>query len=319
MKFKFILLFLFIILFDFILNILPTIKEQKNYRKIHCFYKNDLFLCPDKTYTFTRKDNQKWTVSTNAYGERISKSTDKNQEYEKEIWFMGDSISFGYLVNNEDTAPYLLNQILNIPTRNLGVDSIGTIGIVNRLNKALEDHPNTQIQTLIWIYNTSDFTDDLKELHRNNIKKHIFYLHYNLAKISNIYNGLLLLKKTSQQESIIPETTIVDPTILNFEHITYKNIKNLYHFINTEKRIKNFLILVYPGMNIATKKPDIDSPITLSLLKFFQEQKIPHRDVFQEFLKANQPYFTFDGHPSEEGYKIFTEVLIDQIVPTLQK
>jgi lysophospholipase L1-like esterase len=72
-------------------------------------------------------------------------------------------------------------------------------------------------------------------------------------------------------------------------------------------------------MNIATKKPDIDSPITLSLLKFFQEQEIPHRDVFQEFLKANQPYFTFDGHPSEEGYKIFTEVLIDQIVPTLQK
>ena len=319
MKVKLIFLFLFIILFDFILNVLPTIKEQKNYRKIHCFYKNDLFLCPNKTYTFTRLDNQKWTVSTNAYGERISKSTDKNQEYEKEIWFIGDSISFGYLVNNEDTAPYLLNQILNIPTRNLGIDSIGTIGILNRLKKALEDHPNTQIQTLIWIYNTSDFTDDLKELHKNNLKNLIFYLHYNLSKISNLYNGFLLLKKTSQQTSVIPETIIVDPKILNFEHITYKNIINLYHFINTEKRIKNFLILVYPGMDNSTQKPDIDSHITLSLLKFFQEQRIPHRDVLQEFLKANQPYFNFDGHPSEEGYKIFTEVLIDHIVPTLQK
>ncbi len=319
MKVKLIFLFLFIIIFDFFLNIFSTIKEQKNYRKIHCFYKNDLFLCPNKTYTFTRQDNQKWTVSTNPYGERISKSTDKNQEYEKEIWFIGDSISFGYLVTNENTAPYLLNHILNIPTRNLGVDSIGTLGILNRLKKALEEHPNTQIQSLIWIYNTSDFMDDLKEIHRTNIKNHIFYLHYNLAKISNLYNGFLLLKKTSSPTPIIPETIIVDPTILNLEHITYKNIINLYQFIKSEKRIKNFLILVYPGMDIATKKPDIDSPITLSLLKFFQEQKIPHKDVFEEFLKANQPYFTFDGHPSEEGYKIFTEVLIDQIVPTLQK
>ncbi|GIX40892.1 MAG: hypothetical protein KatS3mg129_0625 [Leptospiraceae bacterium] len=289
---------------------MARIHQLKQYRKLHCFYKNYLFLCPDKKFTFFREDHKQWIVTTNAYGERITKRASGKNQYNQEIWFIGDSISFGYLVSDENTTPYLLDLYQDIPVRNLGVDSIGTLGILNRLQKALKDHPDTKIQYLFWIYNTSDFTDDIIENNQNHIRKSLFFLHYNLGKISNIYNTIFLLKKELSRNNTIPETISINSDIQNFNHITYKNIIKLYKYILSEKRIKNFLIIVYPGMNIKTKKPDIDSTVTLSLYQFLKQQNIPVLNVFSEFTHSQNPYFTFDGHPSEEGYNIFTKVLI---------
>lgn len=304
---------IFILFLEFLLNYFYTTRDLKNYRKLHCFYKKYLFLCPEENFSLLRKDHKLWKVTTNSFGERITYRTPKKEQYQEEIWFIGDSISFGYLVSDEDTTPFLLDKIQSIPVRNLGVDSIGTLGILERLNYALDIHPNTTIKHLIWIYNTSDFTDDVKELKTNLLKLTIFKIHYTLGKTSNIYNALLYLPKSFQSNTLIPETTIIDKDILNFNHITYKNIQYLYEFILKQNRIKNFLIIVYPGMDPISKKPDLNSPITLSLYKFLIENKIPVKNVFQEFHHSSNPYFIFDGHPNEEGYKIFTQVLIDHL------
>lgn len=303
-------LFILIIIFEFILVFHESIQNEKQYRNIHCFYKDFLFLCSDIEKEILRKDNQKWKISTNTFGERITKNTLKTKEHHQEIWFIGDSISLGYLVNDEQSAPYLLDLKQKIPVRNLGVDSIGTIGILERLKKGLKDHPDITIEHLVWIYNTSDFTDDIIYNKKKWYHKLSFKIHYTISKYSNIYNLFLLLKK--QQQNELPETQEISDEILNQTHITYQNIKLLKEYIQNESRIKNFIIILYPGMR-HNKLPDIDSPIINSLEKFLKENNINYYKIFKEFEIANQPYLIFDGHPSEEGYEIFTKILIDHL------
>ncbi len=308
-KIIFIVLFLYLGI-EFLLSFHLEIKNEKLYRNIHCFYKNFLFLCPNKEVQILRKDKKFWKVSTNTFGERITRNTLKDQEYNKEIWFIGDSISFGYLVNDEESVPYLMGLKQTLPVRNLGVDSIGTIGILERLKKGIEDHPDLTIEHLIWIYNTSDFTDDVI-YHKKKWFHHIgFKIHYTISKYSNIYNLFLLLKK--QGQNALPEPQEITEDIWNHTHITFENIKLLTNYIKNEPKIKNFLIVLYPGMK-QNKKPDVDSPILISLEKFFKKHNINFYKISKEFEEAKSPYIEYDGHPSEEGYKIITSILIDYL------
>lgn len=282
------------------------------YKKVHCAVENDLFLCPNQKYTFKRFDNSYWTLTTNPYGERITSRTKNFTEHLEEIWFIGDSISFGYLVDDEFSVPFLLDKELITPVRNLGVDSLGTNGILRRLQQSLDIHKTVHIKTLLWIYNTSDFLDDEKELRLSDsiFYKNLYSAHYYLGRNFHLYNSIFWFKKKVFQKQIseIPEIQTQIPE----EHITFSNIKRLIEFINQSSRIQKFVVIIYPGMNIKTKKPDIDSKVTEKVFLFFKNNQIPVLDVRKAFSLSNKSlYFEFDGHPNEEGYKIIQTSLID--------
>ncbi len=306
-----VILILFIIA-EFSLNFNKKIKNQREYKKTHCMVDDYIFLCSNISGYFLREDHQLWKLSTNSFGERITTRT-ISKENQEEIWFIGDSISFGYLVNDENSIPYLLDQSLSIPVRNLGIDSLGTKGILQRLKKGLEDHPETQIQTLIWVYNTSDFYDDIKELQiqSHTLKSNLFTIHFYLSRHSNIYNSLLYLRNQYRQKKV-PEAENITPEIANYTHITFENIKKLIKFIKENQRIKRFLVVIYPGMNIKTKKADLDSKLTQLVYEFFKNHSVEVIDIRKFFIEENY-YFIFDGHPSEKGYQLIMSHLIDHL------
>lgn len=285
----------FFLLLVLILEVFLSTKEviqEKNYRKLHCFYEDFLFLCPNQEFVFIRKDQASWKITTNTFGERITPRTKTKEEYPEEIWFIGDSISYGYLVNDEETTPYLLDQNQKIPVRNLGVDSLGTLGILARLEKALKDHQQTIVHSLFWIYNSSDFDDDVWFQHRQSqvFKKKLYFLHYELSKRSSIYTFLLMKRKTTF--NVIPEVN-VNPEILDFAHITFQNISSFVAWISTQSRIKEFFVIIYPGMNVQTRTADVESPITKNVVAFLQNQGVKIIDLRDEFAKSREfPYFT---------------------------
>lgn len=303
--------FFLLLIIEIFLSFKEEIALLGKYKKLHCLEESYLFLCPNKNFSFKRKDNQFWKVTTNTFGERITLRTKDANKYEKENWFIGDSISFGYLVSDENTAPYLLDLMQEIPVRNLGVDSLGSLGIEKRLKESLKKHKNTKIENLFWIYNTSDFLDDQKEMRNFNSSFYkIFYrTHYFFGRYSNIYNALIFLKKDIFNPKVnIPEINVQD---VEDDHITFKNIRNLIEFILSNNQIKNFIVIIYPGMNINTKKADIHSKVTEKVYKFFKENYINILDLREEFHNSKKnPYFEFDGHPNEYGYQIIANSLI---------
>lgn len=307
----FFIVFFFLFFVEIFLSFKEEINFVGNYKRLHCLEENYLFLCPNKNYIFKRKDSQFWKIATNQFGERITNRTKDANEYERENWFIGDSISFGYLVNDENTAPFLLDLMQKIPVRNLGVDSLGSLGIERRLKEALKKHKDTKIENIIWIYNTSDFLDDQKEFtNLNNSFYKIFYkVHYFFGRYSNIYNGLIFLKNNIFVQKInIPEINVQD---VEDDHITFKNLKNLIQFISLNNQIENFIVVIYPGMNIDTKKADVQSKVTEKVYRFFKKNNINVLDLRLEFFNSkNSPYFEFDGHPNEYGYQIIANSLI---------
>ncbi|MFN3603536.1 MAG: SGNH/GDSL hydrolase family protein [Leptonema sp. (in: bacteria)] len=302
-----------ILLLDFFLKFNEAVDLLTQYKKFHCLREDYLFLCPDRSHRFKRGDNHFWKVSTNSFGERITLKTQGNKEYPLEVWFIGDSISFGYWVDDEFTVPYLLEKIQNLPVRNLGVDSLGTRGIQKRLEVALQEHSKTKIQNLIWIYNTSDFLDDEKQLSisKNHVLKIFYKIHYLLGRNSNLYNALWWLRKNFffKQDLEVPE---IQESVVSEEQITFKNIQILIDFVRSNPRILNFLVIVYPGMNLQTKKPDIHSKTTEMVYQFFRKNQIQVLDVRKSFLDSKEIlYFEFDGHPNEKGYALIAKSLID--------
>ncbi len=309
---RFILIFFSFLLFlEFFLRFQEEIFLITQYKKIHCRTEIDLFLCPNIQKQFKRFDNSYWKISTNSFGERITSDTQDSREFLEEIWFIGDSISFGYLVDDEFSVPYLLNTKQQIPVRNLGVDSLGTNGIYRRLHLSLQVHKKTKIQTLIWIYNTSDFYDDEKEkLFDQFFYRNAYKVHHFLGSNFNLYNSLFWLKRKIiyQNELKVPEIH----TEVSDDHITFTNISYLVEYIKKNPRIKNFVIVIYPGMDLKTKRPDIKSKVTQKIFDFFKKHQITIVDVRDAFFLSQQsPYFEFDGHPNEVGYQLILLSLID--------
>jgi hypothetical protein len=286
----------------------PDLEIERHYRAAHCFEESHLVLCPSIRGRFLRPDGSYWTMTTDHRGERIVPASKPGQP---EVWWIGDSISMGYLLDDDKTAPYISGKY-GYNVRNLGSDSLGTKGIAFRLKQALKTvtAPPRQI---FWIYNTSDFVDDVKDLRFESdpLYRLTFRMHYALSQRSALY--LLLRSRPADMNQLPPGFDKAPPE----DHPTFTNLKSFSKELAS--RGIPLTILVYPGMNPETGSPGIDDPTTASLIDFLVRNRILQNglpvfdviDLRQDFIHlqagGRSPYMRHDGHPDEIAAQLFAE------------
>lgn len=290
----------------------PDLAIERQYRGAHCFEQSYLLLCPSAQGRFLRPDGSFWTMTIDDRGERIVPESKPGQP---EIWWIGDSISMGYLLDDENTTPFAF-AAAGYNVRNLGSDSLGTKGIAFRLHQALKanelEHQPVP-QHIFWIYNTSDFVDDVKDLRfeSNPLYRLAFRLHYELSRRSALY--LLIRSKPADMNQLPPGFDAAPPD----DHPTFANLKSLS--AEVAARGLSLTILVYPGMNPETGGPGVEDPTTAKLVEFLTENRIvtnghPVFDVIdlrEDFVRLQQsgqsPYIKLDGHPNDIAARLFAE------------
>lgn len=285
----------------------PDLNNERQYRQAHCFDRY-LLLCPSTSGQFTRPDGSLWTMTTDARGERI---VPEHRQGLPEVWWIGDSISMGYLLDDVQTPPYRF-AMLGYNVRNLGSDSVGTAGIAYRLQQALHRSDRRPVH-IFWIYNTSDFADDIKELRfqKNPALQLAFRLHYELSRKSSLY--LFLRSKPGDLNQLPPGFDAAPAD----DHPTFTNLLSLASMI--EDSGLTLTILVYPGMDPRTGKAALQDPTTAKLVRFLQKNRrqkdgLPVFDVIDlrpDFARLEKSghslYIRGDGHPAEEAARLFAD------------
>lgn len=294
----------------------PDLESDRLYRLAHCFEDRFLLLCPSVNGEFLRPDKSIWKLHTDQNSQRITDFS--NSKTLPTIWWIGDSITMGYLLNDIETAPAQFNQKGgHFNVQNLGSDSIGTIGIWYRLKKALQkvDDSAKPIH-VFWIYNTSDFIDDLKDIRIQNsiLYRVAFRIHYHISKYSTFY---LLLRSTSTADmNQLPPGFLEAPTA---DHPTFKNLLSFKKYLKQNNL--SVTILVYPGFDPLKKAPAMNDPTTQSLIEFLNKHQdlnhfdyIDMRPIFDKYTKKNVPlYLPIDGHPNQQAADLLAEAALNYL------
>lgn len=298
----------------------PTVESARLYRSAHCLNDARLGLCPNVQSTFPRPDGRTWELSTNEAGERITPSTlpgiapPEPDAKKKETWFIGDSISMGYLLDDRFTPPWVFEELSGRSTRNLASDSLGTLGIRSRLEEALARYRGVTVEHLFWIYNTSDFTDDRKELRLRSsaLYRTAYRLHFTLSQHSAAY---VRLRTHGADSNALPPGFDAAPSP---DHPTWAALRDLRDTVH--ERGLPLTVLVYPGYDPRSHGPATADPTTRALLDFLHREGFDVRDLspaFEEaFRDGRRVYVEGDGHPDEDMSLVFAAHALDALRPS---
>ncbi|MCB1171674.1 MAG: SGNH/GDSL hydrolase family protein [Leptospiraceae bacterium] len=340
---KFFLYFLFPILGLFLLTEAflrrqPEVQSSVQERRIHCMDDSGLiFLCKEQSKKLSRARAGQWLLTTNRYGERITHPLEmlpdsplsESNPTVKEVWVIGDSISMGYLLSDPFSPPYQLSQLTGIRTRNLGVDSLGTMGIWIRLKNAL-DYRAIVPEHIFWIYNVSDYQDDFREakLLNHALYRMAYRIHFNLAKASYLYaltrmepqitiaSGDQILpegdatenQRNSKTEDASPESREVRR--IADDHPTLLHLKEFAAYIKANKL--PLTVLFYPGM-LPSGKPDLVDPLRQRSMSLMREEGIDVVDLSEIFVSNDQMYIPGNGHPTEKAASLFASAMAGKL------
>ncbi|TGN02016.1 LA_2486 family SGNH/GDSL-type esterase [Leptospira dzoumogneensis] len=340
-KIRFIFLLYSIFLF-FLLEVLlrlpyfPSVQFRLDDKKLHCLQTSgNLFsipwmrLCPNQSLDLYHPEkNIRYHVSTDFRGERKTSATDTGESVGRnsyngnpqEIWVLGDSVSLGYLVNDQESLPWVLNSQFEEKkepklVRNLGVDALGSFGIQERLTEVLKD--SSPPQAAYWIYHISDFTDSYRELElQNSVKKRILVrISYILSKYSAVFNAFKILYEKYKPESadnlVIPSSG----NVLGPDHPHRKAAISLFTFVK-EKKIP-FVLVFLPEPN-EKYEPVVDSALVKEVRQIAIDSNIPVLDlqhkIHEFWAEGKNPIFLpKDGHPNPALYRFIAEEIAKDI------
>ncbi|EMJ97010.1 SGNH/GDSL hydrolase family protein [Leptospira sp. WS58.C1] len=335
-RFHFLLysIFLFLLL-EILLRLpyFPSVQFRLEDKKLHCLVETsgNLFsipwmrLCPNQNLDlFHPEKNIRYHVSTDIRGERLTSAVsidDARSNAEStgrssyktdapEIWILGDSVALGYLVSDQESLPWALqNELINDKkteiVRNLGVDALGSFGIQERLEEVLKTSPPPKVA--YWIYHISDFTDSYRELALQNsgTKKTLVRISYFLSKYSAIFNACKIVYEKYKPESgenlVIPSSG----SVLGPDHPHRKAAISFFEFTK-EKKIP--LVLVFLPEPNEKYEPVVDSALVKEVRQIAIDSKIPVLDlqqsIYDYWKKNNQEIFLpKDGHPNPALYR----------------
>ncbi|TGK03717.1 SGNH/GDSL hydrolase family protein [Leptospira selangorensis] len=340
-RFQFLLysIFLFLLL-EVLLRLpyFPSVQFRLVDKKLHCLETSGSFLsipwmrlCSNQSLDLYHPEkNIRYHVSTDFRGERITspvgidvpESAGRNS-YNKdtpEIWILGDSVALGYLVSDQESLPWALQNELvqNKRTgivRNLGVDALGSFGIQERLTEVLKD--SFPPQAAYWIYHISDFTDSFRELElQNSVKKRIFVrVSYILSKYSAVFNAFKIVYEKYKPEAadnlIIPSSG----SVLGPDHPHRQAALSLFKFV---KENKIPLILVFLPEPSGSYEPVVDSALVKEVRQIAIDSGISVLDlqkpIFDFWQKSNREIFLpKDGHPNPALYHFIAEEIVKDI------
>ncbi|MDX1957152.1 MAG: hypothetical protein SFU98_01195 [Leptospiraceae bacterium] len=149
--------------------------------------------------------------STNSLGFRASRELQANQ---KKILCIGDSVTMGFGVNDEDTFCKKLDGFQNskgeiYQTLNLGVDAYGPTNVYHKLKKYI---PILKPELIYYFPSTGDDVDEIVQEQKNKspLKKKLFEIQFQLSKYSYSF---LALKIFSEQIQFRFKETFIYPFI----------------------------------------------------------------------------------------------------------
>ncbi|MCB1170969.1 MAG: hypothetical protein KDK25_11560 [Leptospiraceae bacterium] len=328
----------------------PEVQSSVQERRIHCMDDSGLiFLCKDQSKKLSSPRAGQWLLTTNRYGERITHPLEmlpdsplsESNPTVKEVWVIGDSISMGYLLSDPFSPPYQLSQLTGIRTRNLGVDSLGTMGIWIRLKNALEYRAIIP-EHIFWIYNVSDYQDDFREakLLNNPLYRIAYRIHFNLAKASYLYaltrmepqitiaSGDQILptgelndskadssdrvsqKSTEELQEIDEDPDSTEKDRIPDDHPTLRHLREFAAYVKA--RELPLTVIFYPGM-LPSGKPDLVDPLRKRSMSLLREEGIDVLDLSDVFISNDQMYIPGNGHPTEKAASMFASAMAGKL------
>ncbi|PJZ76141.1 LA_2486 family SGNH/GDSL-type esterase [Leptospira neocaledonica] len=311
----------------------PSVRFRLEDKKLHCLQTSEnllsipwMRLCPSQSLDLYHPEkNIRYHVSTDSKGERFisdGKSTGLSSYNANtpEVWILGDSVALGYLVSDQESLPWALqNEFIKDKkpevVRNLGIDALGSFGIQERLAQVLENSPPPI--AAYWVYHISDFTDSYRELElQNSVKKRILVrVSYLLSKYSAVFNAFKIIyekyKPESAENLVIPSSG----SVLGPDHPHKKAALSLFTFVK-EKKIP--LILVFLPEPNEKYEPVVNSALVKEVRQIAIDSKITVLDlqqpIFDFWKKSHQDIFLpKDGHPNPALYRFIAEELAKDI------
>ena len=197
---------------------------------------------------------------------RLNMVDDNIQEDEKIIAILGDSLTMGWGVNDNETFSYNLQKLLNKKVINLGVASYGTVREIKRLklNKFYD-----QVDTVIIQYHLNDIYEN-KNLDINKIYSEDDYKEYFSNKKNNL-NIIIFLLKHYKKSLRLLFTHLNDLFFENDrkeKHNLTEHLDNLEKIINQNLKDENKRVIVFL-INEPYKKLIYNDKKTFTDFEFF--------------------------------------------------
>ncbi|MCC5813603.1 MAG: hypothetical protein JJT78_02510 [Leptospira sp.] len=301
---------------------LPFIPAHWRYKiqekQAHCYDSrvSAIRLCPNVNQELCHPLGYCFQLTTNARGERTVSDSGKYSVSKDApvIWAIGDSLTMGFGINDEDSLPYRLSES-GFQVRNLASDSLGAVAIYRILDYNLSELSNLEVDEkkpdyLVWVFSRSDFLDDEQESIGRG--RWIFQLgkisawmnvlraemeSYKLARDANDY------KEYIAEKYIAPE--IDHPTILAIEKI---------RDLAKDKNIEPIIILA-PDWNPILDHPVLETEYFQFVHQMFLDRGFTVIDLTKEY-EANKNKILWlenDGHPNPVANEIFKKAILNKI------
>lgn len=271
------------------------------------------------------KDNDRTiteVVSINNLGLR-DREFNKNEEFDKRILILGDSMTFGHGVNNDETFPNQLESIfsensVNVDVLNAGVKGYGTDHLykffISRLAKLTPD-----IVVLV-IYN-NDVSDNIilplytvknGELEELDATKSWLYIIGRLKSITpslihdtNIFKFLISFLSYKDMFSQLPD--------YDRQQLRSWSKQKIYLQIEYLKNLGDEFGFELIVMAMPIKK---GSPHQYDWLKDIKEKGVKYKDFNKNDIwteKKNDLFFKNDYHLTVRGNRVLAEMLYDHL------
>ena len=270
--------------------------------------------------------NRSYNLFTDKDGARISKNHLNKDSKENDVLVIGDSLSFGYGVNYEDTFVYLLGKNLNKEIKNFAVSGYSTVQSYKVLRNKLqsekliiygfiEDHLRRNISKCgptSGIYCTVVPVAELNKEKEIIISEKIFV---NNFKLNQMYNRRLIERDYFQLKDII----------YGFKYIKHSLLKRLGYFKEKYSNEEKLMIMkhlldkmlivangndanfLFVNIDLGNKKEIFNK---ISNLNF--QGNIHFVDATPDVNEKkfiSELIIKYDGHPNEKGHAYIKDKL----------
>lgn len=296
---------------------------------------------PDEELGFKHTPNFSEIMKTGEFAINISINNyslrGQNFDFEKRnkrILFLGDSFTFGFGVEAEESFPFLLKEMLNKKGLNYEVINAGVMGYGNdqeakylELN-GLKFFPDVLV---LGFFADNDLSDNADY---SNISIVNGFLVRDYTKLDS--NTLFLLGFLKQKwviiyaklkRMIIPETTIIKDISYNYQIYSYlndsyawdKTYESLEKIVNLSKKSGIPLILInIPSVDTLTRRTEYSLLNDNALEKFIATHNLSFIDLVLSINNLNESlisedYFPINKHLNKKGNKYVAEIIFEYL------
>lgn len=218
---------------------------------------------------------------------RIHDTSNIKENTENDIVVIGDSIAMGWGVNDNETFPFHLQNLLNTKVYNMGISSYGTVREIKKLK--LSPYYK-DVKTIIIQYHRNDMFENIKLDINKKYNRDEYDKLFNSTKIKSENIKLILRNYKSAIRLFFSD-------IIDF---MFKE-ENL-ELMNFDWDKKNLEIVIQKNIDLVNKRVIVVVPIP----PWQKIYNFPEENDEIEYLLIRlekKHFFIIDDHPNSLGYK----------------